>query len=193
MLHSTRPLAPALSGHPIGAVAPAPVATRCRLCECTLDRIHGDSLATRLCRDCGRRPEARNLGPASRSLPPPTTPRAFGAADKALIRSVHGYMPAAQLLGVLNARLVADDEHAKPFTLEQLQTEVHALAKEIPSGGNDWASLRKTLASARAAGLLATITEQAVQDFCVVFSLTPAQAVRLKDILAGATDEGDDA
>lgn len=195
MQHAARPLAPLLTNQvtPVGALraldASAPL---CRLCSCALERVRGDSLSTRLCRECGKRPEARTLGPVTR-MPAAAASRPFGAADKALIRSVHGYMPAAQLLGVLNARLLADDERAPPHTLEQLQAEIHALASDGPVAAGDWASLRKTLAAARASGLLDAVTEQALQDFCVVFSLSPAQAVRLKDTIAAAQDEGDDA
>jgi hypothetical protein len=32
-----------------------------------------------------------------------------------------------------------------------------------------------------------------LQDFAVVFSLSPAQLARLKDVLADASDDGDDA
>lgn len=195
MQHAARPLAPLLTNQapPIGAQPALDAsAPRCRLCHCTLERVRGDALSTRLCRECGKRPEARTLGPITR-IPAAATTRTFGAADKALIRSVHAYMPTAQLLGVLNARLLADDERAAPYTLEQLQTEIHTLASDGPSGGNDWASLRKTLATARASGLLDAVTEQALQDFCVVFSLSPAQAVRLKDIVTDAQGEGDDA
>lgn len=195
MQHAARPLAPLLTNQSpaIGAqrVLDA-TAPRCRLCHCVLERVRGDALSTRLCRECGKRPEARSLGPVTATTPPAAA-RAFGAADKALIRSVHAYMPAAQLLGVLNARLLSDDERAVPFTLEQLQAEIHALATDGPSGGSDWASLRKTLATARVSGLLDAVTEQTLQDFCVVFSLSPAQAVRLKDIITAAQGEGDDA
>jgi hypothetical protein len=195
MLSAARPLAPSLTNAVSAGEAPRALdqtSPRCRLCNCLLERVRGDALSTRLCRECGKRPEARALGPVMSKTPPAEAP-IFGSADKALIRSVHGYMPAPQLLGVLNARRLADNERAAPYTIAQLQAEIHALASEGPTGGSDWASLRKTLATARASGLLDAVTEQTLQDFCVVFSLSPAQAVRLKDIITSAQCDGDDA
>lgn len=117
-------------------------------------------------------------------------PRPFTAADRALIRRVHGYMPAAQLLEVLNERLHADlgpDE--APYTMEQLHAEIGELAGDAPEGGHDWASLRKLLAKARRDGVLDGITRQLIDDFAVVFSLSAAQVLRLQDVLLRAKED----
>lgn len=119
-------------------------------------------------------------------------PRAFKPADKALIRKVHGYMPAQQLLEVLNERLAADfgpDE--TPFTMEQLHAEIGEV-DTAPAGGHDWSSLRKLLAKARRDGSLEAVTRQVIDDFAVVFSLSTGQVLRLQDVLLRAK-EGDEA
>lgn len=77
---------------------------KCRLCGCRLDAEEDDDLTHEICSSCKSRPEARHLGI---SLPPSplrvvsNAPRAksareFTAAEKGLIRKVHGYMPAQQ-------------------------------------------------------------------------------------------------
>lgn len=109
------------------------------------------------------------------------TPRPFSSADKSLIDKVHGYMPAQQLLAVLNERLAADlgpDE--PPHTLEQLYAEIGSAA---PEGGHDWTSIRKLVADARRAGVLSIITRQVIDDFAAVFALTSSQVTRLRDVL----------
>src|SRR5574341_31048 len=82
-------------------------------------------------RSSGQTPGPADLGHALMGLQPRTVrllhdgPRPFSAAEKALIRKVHGYMPAQQLLEVLNERLAADlgpDE--TPHTMEQLYAEI---------------------------------------------------------------------
>ena len=51
--------------------------------------------------------------------------RGFTEADKSLIRKIHGYVPAQQLLGILNDRLLTDlGPEAKPYTAEQLHAEM---------------------------------------------------------------------
>src|SRR5712664_4032756 len=91
-------------------------------------------------------------------------PRAFTPADKALIRKVHGYMPAQQLLEVLNERLTCDlgpDE--EPHTMEQLYVEIGDDAGDaVPDGGHDWSSLRKLLAKAKREGVLDAVTRQVI-------------------------------
>lgn len=116
-------------------------------------------------------------------------PRQFTAADKALIRKVHGYMSAQQLLDLLNERLVADlgDEETR-YTIEQLYTEIGEV-DTTPAGGHDWQSLRKLLAKAKREGVLDTITRQVIDDFAVVFSLSSGQVLRLQDVLLRAKDE----
>ena len=116
-------------------------------------------------------------------------PRPFSAAEKALIRKVHGYMPTQQLLELLNERLAADlgpDE--PPHTMEQLYAEIGD-AEGSPEGGHDWSSLRKLLAKARRDRVLEQVTRQIIDDFAVVFSLSPAQVLRLQDVLLRAGEE----
>jgi hypothetical protein len=52
-----------------------------------------------------------------------------------------------------------------------------------PGGDHGWAGLRKLLTQAKRAGTLDQIDEQVISDFAVVFSLSPKQLMRLKDIL----------
>jgi hypothetical protein len=118
-------------------------------------------------------------------------PRAFTPADKSLIRKVYGYMPAQQLLELLNERLAADLGPEEPqHTMEQLYAELGEV-DATPAEGHDWSSLRKLLAKARRDGVLDAVTRQIIDDFAVVFSLTSAQVLRLHDVLLRAK-EGDD-
>lgn len=117
--------------------------------------------------------------------------RAFTVAEKALIQKLHGYMPAASLLAILNERLQADLGHepgAQAFTIEQLYAEIGGAQNAAPEGGHDWAGLRKLLARARRDGLLDTITETVIDDFAVVFGLNTRQVVQLKDIVLRAKE-----
>lgn len=119
-------------------------------------------------------------------------PRPFTPAEKALIRKVNGYMPAQQLLEILNERLASDLGPDEPqHTMEQLYAEIGE-ADAMPAGGHDWSSLRKLLAKARREGVLQAVTRQVIDDFAVVFSLSSAQVLRLQDVLLRAA-EGDDA
>jgi hypothetical protein len=118
--------------------------------------------------------------------------RAFTPAEKALIRKVHGYMPAQQLLDILNERLACDLGPDEPLhTMEQLYAEIGA-AEGVPAGGHDWSSLRKLVANARRDGVLDAVTRQVIDDFAVVFSLSSGQVLRLHDVLLRAK-EGDEA
>ncbi len=118
--------------------------------------------------------------------------REFTPADKALIRKVHGYMNAGQLLGILNERLVCDQgPDTMLYSMEQLYAEIGDAAGAVPSGGHDWASLRKLLAKARQDGVLASITEQVIDDFAVAFSLNMRQVLVMKDIFIRSQDGGD--
>lgn len=176
----------------------------CRLCGCKLvvgteKYPSGDDLTRGLCRDCISRPEAARFGPRPPGPGPtpvaaaprpvaPAGPRAFNVAEKALIRTcIKNYMPAAQLLEILNTRLVADvGEKAVPFTMDQLWEESKGLIE--PSQGGDWAGLRKVIAQARKAGLLATITPQLIDDFSTVFQLSAAQRMHLRDVIKSAQE-----
>lgn len=164
---------------------PPPVAgsVRCRLCTVLLSPGSQGPRAAALgtCDDCAQRPEARRAAaPAPASLPLIVS-RSFTVADKSLIRKTHGFMPPQQLLDLLNERLKADLPKARPYTMAQLDAEIRAVAD--PETADNWAGLRKVLAQARRAGVLAHITPQLIDDFAVVFSLTPAQVMRLKDIV----------
>lgn len=163
---------------------------KCRLCAVCLSRDNpNDDFIRAICGDCRHHPAARRLGPV------PTTPRPINAAardftagEKALIRKVHGYMPPLQLLALLNERLQADlGDVANLYTIDQLHAEI----KKAPGSGmeaDDWSGLRKYLAEARRSGLLQTLTAQIVDDFTVVFALTSAQQLRLKDIVLDARE-----
>lgn len=115
---------------------------------------------------------------AQRAAKPPA---AFTPAEKSLIRKVAGYMPAAQLLEILNERLEADGAGAAPHTMEQLHAEIGTAA--AAPGAQDWSSLRKLVAKARRDGVLELVTRQLIDDFAVVYSLTPGQVLRLQDVL----------
>lgn len=158
---------------------------RCRLCRILLTGENPkDDLERGICGDCRNHPDAQKLAPTA----PKGTSRPFNAAEKSLIARVHGYMAPHQLLDVLNTRLEADDPDAIAHTMEQLQAEIRAAAADAAekNGGRDWASLRKLLAGAQRSGLLAKINSQLVDDFAVVFQLTPAQVLRAKDVVLGA-------
>lgn len=187
-------------------VASAPLGgtwTDCRLCGSRLiydrERFNRkDNLKIGLCAECQGRPEAARFGvvqPAgataagpARPVMPPPGPRAFNGAEKALIRAcVKNYMPAAQLLDILNQRLVADvGAVAVPFTMEQLWEEAKGVLEL--SHSQDWTGLRQVIAKARKSGLLATITPQLIDDFCVVFQLSAAQRMQLHDVVKNAQE-----
>lgn len=165
-------------------------AEKCRLCRCRLGSDEHDDLTRGLCGSCKSRPEARRLGVALRAVHQQgastalrsKAAREFTAAEKGLIGKLHGYMPAPQLLGILNERLACDlGPDAMPYTMQQLYAEIGD--SPVPAGGHDWASLRKLLAQARHSGVLDAITAQVIDDFTVVFSLNPKQVLGLKDVL----------
>lgn len=157
--------------------AGSPSGQRCRLCGCSIGGDPDADRAIPACGSCKARPEA--------SQPQGSGPgRVFTAADRSLIRKVQGFLPPAQLLGILNDRLRSDlGPDAQPYTVEQLHAEIAAIPGAKASGDHGWAGLRKLLAKARSAGTLDQVNEQVINDFAVVFSLTPRQLMRLKDIL----------
>lgn len=166
------------------SLAEAVAAARCRLCRCRLYAGTRDDLATGLCGVCRDRPEARRLGAGKVE----GAARAFTAADKALIKSVASYMPPRQLLAVLNERLLADlGPDVEPYTMEQLHAEMRT--SPAPANADDWAGLRKLLAKARRDGVLQLVTGQVIDDFAVVFSLSSAQVLRLKDVVLSARED----
>jgi hypothetical protein len=166
--------------------------TRCRLCHARLNADAGDDFVRGTCTSCGRRPEAAKLPvglngrtPAS-GAPARPVARAFTDADRSLIRAMHGYLPPAELLRILNERLVADLGSTAPlYTPEQLHRAILEAAGTT-ARDDDWTSLRRLLAQARASRLLEALTPAVLEDFAVVFSLTPGQATHLKDVVQGA-------
>lgn len=163
-----------------------------------------------VCLDCSSRPEVRRLDPAPAAsrrssrcrlcsclLEPGAVgvahadpaPRAFTAPDKALIRKMAAHLPSRQLLELLNDRLVADlGPDAPRYTEAMLADEMRLLPSADAVKSGDWGGLRRVLATARRSGVLATITEQVIDDFAVIFSLSPAQALRLRDTVQSAQD-----
>lgn len=116
--------------------------------------------------------------------------RPFTAAEKGLIQKVHGFMPAQQLLNILNERLVCDlGADAVPYSMEQLHAEIGDATGGVPATGHDWPSLRKLIAKAERDGVLDAINEQVINDFAVVFSLNQKQVLVLKDIVLQAKEE----
>jgi hypothetical protein len=187
-----------------------PVGERCALCECRLETPYW--IARGLCGSCSERPEAKRLprDANGKALPPmrphavaarppagqtpapirsrPPQPRAFTPADTSLIRAMRAYTAAGEILRILNERLQADVGAAvPPYTLEQLQVELDAIADS--DDAKEWAGLRQVLADARRAGTLAAVTPQIVEDFAVVFALTPAQLLHVRDVIASARED----
>lgn len=171
---------------------------KCRLCTVTLSEDEDDDFEEEVCGSCQLRPEARRLGlkkelPQVRrqtiGMPKQTAARAFTVAEKSMIAKVHGYMPAQQLLDLLNERLVADlGPDATRYSMDQLYAEIGS-NQVTPAGGHDYGSLRKLLAKAKREGVLAAINEQVINDFAVVFSLNPKQVVTLKDIVLQSDED----
>lgn len=178
---------------------------RCRLCECKLGT--GDDVQALVCVECAGRPEAARLGPPPAAGGVPKGAREFTAADKSLIRAVGGYMPVGKLLTTLNTRLVADlGPDAARYTLEQLGMELEAQGVTVApaaratsdgqaargglvEGGNDWAALRRMIGQARRSGVLAQISEQTIDDFAVVYSLSAAQVLHLKEVILKSQEQ----
>lgn len=179
------------------------VYTRCRVCSCALTRH--DNYEFGACESCADRTEGKRMiagdrkaptpppgdprytGPPQRKPDPPPAPpkkqaRAFTTADKSLIKNCHAFMPAAQLLGILNERMHADvGADAPDYTLEQLHAETST--QQQSAAASDWSSLRQTITIARRCGLLHEITPQVVDDFAVVYSLSSAQHMHLRDVI----------
>lgn len=161
---------------------------KCRICGCKLDAGEGDDADRGVCASCGRRPEARRLGPtaASSGNAAPAGAREFTPAERSLIQRMHAVMPLPQLLAILNERLVADlGPDAAPYTIEQLQSVVAGWTVPGTLGPNDWAATRKFLANARRQGVLDRIDDSVINAFAVVFQLAPKQVLLLKDAVLG--------
>lgn len=182
--------------------AAAAVSVRCRVCSCRLSEDEdGDDFANQVCASCLERPEARRLGIGLAPVQPRRPhvdagaaalrpARDFTLAEQSLIAKVHSYMPAQQLLDILQERLRCDlGDAAQPYTMEQLQAVIQRYAPPAPAGGHDWASLRKLLAKARRDGVLAKVTPQLIDDFAVVWGLNSRQVMGLKDLLLANTGD----
>ena len=157
---------------------------KCRLCQCKLGSESSDDFGAGVCGSCGGRPEAWRLGG-----PPPTTDafssaRDFTDAEKALIRKLHSFMPALQLLSLLNERLHSDlGPDAIAYSLDQLQTQIGNDLEIAGNGRRDWPSLRALLAQARRDGVLQKVSPELIHGFAVVYSLNAKQELSLIDIL----------
>lgn len=178
---------------------------KCRHCDNALSAIDGDDFEKRICGTCEESPGAakrlKAVGGGSGRIVnlldrPAKSGRTFTSADKSIISKLHGYIPDAQLLGILNERLVGDmGDGALLYTKAQLHEEVVAIAAanpavgRAPAGGHAWASLRKILNKAARSGVLKGVTEQVINDFAVVYSLNPKQVLILKDIVLQAKKE----
>lgn len=174
------------AGHLPSAAQPTALHFKCLLCGCNIGRDPDADRKIGACGTCKSRPEARQL----RSAPEKGGTRGFTEAEKSLIRKTHGYIPIQQLLGILNERLRNDlGPNAGLYTTEQLHAEIAKVAAPIATNGNGWAALRKLLAQARKDGTLELITAQIIADFAVVFSLTPNQVIRLKDVLLSREED----
>jgi hypothetical protein len=115
-----------------------------------------------------------------------TAPRSFSIAEKSLIKKVHGFMSAQQLLDLLNDRLVSGHgENAILYTMDQLYSEI---GESGPSGALDWPAMRKLIDKAERDGVLNLINEQLIEDFAVVYSLNSKQVLVLKEIILDAKE-----
>lgn len=164
--------------------APAPRAQEkphCRLCGCRLNGASSRSMRTGLCAECRERPEALRLGDAPAEG---DAARQFTIAEKSMIAKMHRFLPADELLRLLNERLSFDlGPDASSYTMVMLRKEIETLDAPSANDGSDWSALRKRLAIARKSGVLDAIDRQTIDDFAVVYSLNSAQVLRLKDIL----------
>jgi hypothetical protein len=178
--------------------ASIPVGEQCVLCGCRLTTNY--LIARGLCGSCADRPESKQLPrdpmgrpiARPRAVPTPSAARAFTPADQSLIKSTHAFMPLAELLNILNLRREADAPATAPYTMAQLTTELQTLALVTKAAGaeaDDWAQLRKLIAQARTTGVLQTISPTTIDDFAIVFQLSPAQVMTLKDVIAHAQED----
>jgi hypothetical protein len=175
-----------IAGHLPSPARPSARHFNCLLCGCNIGSDLDADRTLGACGSCKSRPEARQLKAASSTA----AARSFTEAEKSLIRKTHGYIPIQQLLGILNERLKNDlGPNAKPYTAEQLHTEITKVAGPTASNGNGWAALRKLLAHARNTGILELINDQIIADFAVVFLLTANQVIRLKDVLLSREED----
>ncbi len=167
---------------------------KCRVCEVLLGRDPTHNHKRGICELCLKRPEARKfLDPKPTTAPAAVStkaPRPFTPADRALMKTLHSHLPIAELLRILNDRLVADVGPAAPrYTLEQLHAELHNITQHASASADDWTSLRRLIGQARRDGVLERLTPQLLEDFCVVFQLTAAQRTHVLDTIQHAKEE----
>lgn len=131
-----------------------------------------------------------SAAPVDHHHPSSRPSRQITLAEKSLISKVHGYMPALQLLGILNERLRFDlGPTATAYTMDQLKAEIDANAVTLEDGPSDWSGMRKLLNKARKSGVLSLITAQLINDFAVVYSLNTKQVLLMKDVLLNTEGE----
>lgn len=174
----------------MAAAAPAATFLRCQACGIVLNASKGDN------RETGRCATHLDTPVSTRPAAPSTThrtgatggPPPFTAADVSLIGSISSHLPATAVLKLLNDRLVADRGPGVPLhTLEQLQQQT-AKSRSVNADGG-WSAQRRILAAARTSGALQRITPQVIDDFAIVFRLSPAQVTHLRDVVASATED----
>lgn len=114
----------------------------------------------------------------------------LGSAERALICQLSGYMEPVALLALLNSRRKADQgDNAPLVTMDALRAESLRDATAEAATPQGWGALRRLISDARRSGLLAKVRRSNLEDFAVVFSLTPAQVLQMKDVLSGPLDE----
>ena len=96
------------------------------------------------CGACKRRPEARRLGlpvPAARNArcrPRTDLPASSPTPSRALIRKIHGFVPAQQLLALLNERLACDLGPDAAVQHGATACRHRRPASPLPAGGHGW-------------------------------------------------------
>lgn len=157
--------------------------------DCTQRRVDRRRLARRTATEGAGDVSAR-LGALQR----PPTPQfpALTAAERSLISRLKTSLSVGRLLGVLNDRRAADGNDDYPLlTHAQLGAILASTNEAVPGArtGGDWAALRKLLRSADRSGLLQRISPQLIEDFAIIYSLSPAQIIRLREIISDAAGE----
>ncbi len=146
-------------------------------CPACHGRLFAHEVKVGVCDICREHPVGRRILVRLRAKAPlqaPAPERDFTTADKALIGKLHHHLQPTELLDLLNDRL---------------QTDVGPAGDSV-AGGADWAGLRRQIAEAARSGLLDTATPQMLDDFAVVFSLSPSQSMRAKDTILAAKRRG---
>lgn len=138
----------------------------------------------------GAKPMSHIAGFGTGNVKVKAEPRSFTVADKSLIDKLHGFMPAEQLLFLLNDRLQSDiGQSDSLYTMAQLREEI-AKSHGNKANASDWGSVRRLLARASREGILAGIDEQVISDFAVVFALSARQELHLKEVVLSARRSG---